>query len=301
LLINNVIGQLAGVIAMTKACIIVNCILSVFFLACSIVLLSHQFDYRQYYLEIDAQTKLEIARLKQENQEQYRIAEEAKVEFKNAKKEKDDIEELNANLERKNKDLTKKNESYETRLANVDSNIQDINKRLEDKEDRISELEKARDRQKEIAEESIRARDEAKEEQQRMEMQLSDIQGEMAEKEKLLQRSEKELLEAKMIIKSVQDAGVNIHSLFKKTKPMSGQIVAVSKDVQIVMISIGLDEGVAKGDQFTVYRGSQFVGKVIVEEPYKDMSAARIIPNMTVRDIQKGDMVTTRIGGGGSF
>jgi hypothetical protein len=286
-----------GSLAMTKAFIIVNCILSILFFAVSIVLLSHQFDYRSLYLE----TKFEAAEEKEELSNKNAEYEQNSILYEKLKNEA--IEKLNA----KTQELTNETErrkqkeaelaTYMGQMTDVQTNIKDINERLTEKDQLIATLDKEKENLKLVKEEAIKDREEAKEEQQRLELALSDLQGELAEKEKLLQRSEKELSEARMIIKSVQDSGINIPSLFQRTKPMNGQIVAVSREVDLVMLSVGEDEGVAKGDKFTVYRGSQFIGQVVVEEPYKDMSAARIIKDMTTKEIQKGDSVTTRIGG----
>ena len=117
----------------------------------------------------------------------------------------------------------------------------------------------------------------------------------------MLQRNEKELWEAKQIIRAVKEAGVNIPSLFKPAKPLDGQIVKVSLKVPLVMVSLGSDDGVKKGYQFTVYRENRYIGRITIEEVYPDMSAGRILKEMTVKAVKQGDKVTTRIGGGGSF
>jgi predicted RNase H-like nuclease (RuvC/YqgF family) len=286
-----------GSLAMTKAFIIVNCILSILFFAVSIVLLSHQFDYRQLYLEQQKNYDHEVSNLKQEVANKV-VESEKYQQAKSTVEEKYNHRDLEyTNEKRRREDLEGQLGEYKIKFGSMQEDIKDIKERLVEKEQRIAELEKEKDNLKLVKEEAIKDREEAKEEQQRLELALSDLQGEMAEKEKLLQKSEKELSEARMIIKSVQDSGVSITSLFQRTKPMNGQIVAVSREVDLVMLSVGEDEGVAKGDKFTVYRGSQFIGQVVVEEPYKDMSAARIIKDMTKKEIQKGDSVTTRIGG----
>lgn len=286
-----------GSLAMTKAFIIVNCILSILFFAISIVLLSHQFDYRSLYLETKFDSETELSGLREDVAAKTEEVEKYQKE-KIAAEERYNNTELNYKNEKERRaDLERQLGEYSNKFASMQEDIKDINERLAEKDNHIAELDKEKENLKLIKEEAIKDREEAKEEQQRLELALSDLQGEMAEKEKLLQRSEKELSEARMIIKSVQDSGVSITSIFQRTKPMNGQVVAVSKEVNIVMLSVGEDEGVAKGDKFTVYRGSQFIGQVVVEEPYKDMSAARIIKDMTTKEIQKGDSVTTRIGG----
>lgn len=253
------------------------------------------------YLEQKSEREKEVKRLKEEKQDgEARIANLRALvtEREKAAKEWKDKHQV---ITEKNNQLSRENLDFKTSLSKIDTNIKEINDRMRDKEARISELEKTISDQKLVMEEATKAKEEAQNEQQRLEIQLSNLQGEMAEKEKLLQRSQKELVEAKQIIRAVKEAGVNIPALFKRAKPLDGQIVAVSEQVPIVMINLGSDRGVEKGYQFTVFRSNQFIGRVTVEEVYKDMSAARIVKEMTVKAIKRGDNVTTRIGGEGSF
>lgn len=281
--------------------IVVNLVLSVLYLGFAATLLSQKWDYREMYLEQKSEREKEVKRLKEEKQDgEARIANLRALvtEREKAAKEWKDKHQV---ITEKNNQLSRENLDFKTSLSKIDTNIKEINDRMRDKEARISELEKTISDQKLVMEEATKAKEEAQNEQQRLEIQLSNLQGEMAEKEKLLQRSQKELVEAKQIIRAVKEAGVNIPALFKRAKPLDGQIVAVSEQVPIVMINLGSDRGVEKGYQFTVFRSNQFIGRVTVEEVYKDMSAARIVKEMTVKAIKRGDNVTTRIGGEGSF
>ena len=67
-------------------------------------------------------------------------------------------------------------------------------------------------------------------------------------------------------------------------------ILAVDNNVNLVMLSVGADDGVKKGHVFTVFRGEEIVAKVLVERTFRDMCSARImIPPMTRRMIREGD------------
>lgn len=286
-----------------KVFVVVNFILSALYLGFAATVLSQQWDYRQMYVEqkILAQQQLK------EDDEKLKDLEARLLNFRAlvTDREKAAREKYleNERIKKDNEELKRQNQSFHTLLDKVSTDVKEINNKLGEKEARITKLEEERDRQKEIADKYLRDKESAEDERNRMEIQLSNLQGELSEKEKLLQRSQKELLEAKQIVRAVRDAGVNIPALFKRAEPVDGQVVAVSSDPQVplVMISVGRDRKVETGYQFTVYRGSQYIGRVTVETVYPDMSAARIIKEMTPRAIQRGDSVTTRIGGGGSF
>jgi hypothetical protein len=286
-----------------KIFIVINFILSIIYLAFAATLLAQKWDYRQMYLQQETRyenEKKELEIAKQNAEKRIASFEQRFGEAKKlADKYKDDLASLQINYD----ELKRTNESYSSSLKKISIDIQDINEnKLAKKDERISQLETEKERLKETAEEAKKAKEEAIDELQRIELILNEKEGELAEKKKLLARAEKELWEAKQIIRVVRDSGVNIPRLVTPSKPLDGQIVAVSANVPLVMISLGSDEGVQKGHQFTVYRQNQYIGRVVVEEVYKDMSAARILKDMTSKAIKQGDNVTTRLGSnGGSF
>jgi hypothetical protein len=59
-------------------------------------------------------------------------------------------------------------------------------------------------------------------------------------------------------------------------KALSGQVTAVAAELDLVVISIGRDAGVNEGDDFTVYRGSTFVGKVTIDRVDRAWASGRV-------------------------
>ncbi|WP_372370679.1 von Willebrand factor type A domain-containing protein [Candidatus Uabimicrobium sp. HlEnr_7] len=146
-------------------------------------------------------------------------------------------------------------------------------------------------------EDQIVAKESSEEERLILQRELNNVLAEVSEKEKIIQKQQRELLEAKQIISAAEKQGVRLDLLYTKKKPLDGFITAVSKKLPLVMLSLGSDDKVLKGYQFTIYREAKYVGAVIVEEVYKDACAARIIKEKTRIKVKKGDSVTTRFGG----
>ena len=48
-------------------------------------------------------------------------------------------------------------------------------------------------------------------------------------------------------------------------------------DVNIVILSVGSDDKVEEGHEFTVYRGEHFVARVQVSKVTSDMAGARVL------------------------
>jgi hypothetical protein len=60
-------------------------------------------------------------------------------------------------------------------------------------------------------------------------------------------------------------------------KPLQAQVTAVARELDLVVISIGRDAGVNEGDEFTIYRGSEFIGKIAVDRLDRAWASGRIV------------------------
>jgi myosin heavy subunit len=283
--------------SIAKIFIFINFILSIAYMVIAGTLLAQKWDYKQMLID-------QAQKATREKQVQEEKLKDAEGKVANLQESLNNVTsraiQLNVELN-KTKDIydeaKRTNDSLNEKIANLEASYKDINSKIGEKDARINELETARDQAKEEKEDAIRAKESAQEEQLVVQTELNNIKGEIAEKEKIVQRQQRELLEAKQIISAAEKQGVRLDLLYTREKPVDGFITAVSKKLPLVMISLGSDDNIEKGYQFTVYRGNNYIGTVVIEDVYKDASAARIIKDKTRQKIQKGDSVTTRFGG----
>jgi hypothetical protein len=80
-----------------------------------------------------------------------------------------------------------------------------------------------------------------------------------------------------------------------KVPKIVGRVAGVSNKVNLVVISVGEEDGVRVGFEFTVYRGNEYVGKLIAEKVYPRQSACRVLKDMTKKKIKEGDRVSTHV------
>ena len=81
---------------------------------------------------------------------------------------------------------------------------------------------------------------------------------------------------------------------FKVPPPITAKVTNVSDDFNIVLLSVGSDDNVKVGFEFTVYRGSEYVGKVIVNKVEKDYCAGYSKKELQRMPIMAGDDAKTR-------
>jgi len=73
-------------------------------------------------------------------------------------------------------------------------------------------------------------------------------------------------------------------------KPIRGKVTAVDKKLGLVVINVGQQKGVRKGDKFLVLRRGEQVGAIVVDETFPDVSAGHY--DRRVRgDVEIGDLV----------
>jgi hypothetical protein len=78
---------------------------------------------------------------------------------------------------------------------------------------------------------------------------------------------------------------------------IDAEVVDVLVDVQtsLVLLSVGSNKKVEQGHRFFVYRGSELIGRVEVEEVFDAACAARVLFTKTGLSIQPGDVAATRL------
>ena len=69
----------------------------------------------------------------------------------------------------------------------------------------------------------------------------------------------------------------------------------VTPAMNLVTLSVGKDDGVKRGFTFDVFRGSQYKGRVTVQEVDSKLCVAKYKKNLIKRDIQKGDSARTNM------
>jgi hypothetical protein len=121
---------------------------------------------------------------------------------------------------------------------------------------------------------------------------LATLRGQYSETRKALK--EKETLFAML-----EDAGVPVLTIVSgpPMPAIDARVTAVKNDVNpnLVLLSVGSDDKVEKGFHFSIYRGSEFVGKVVVEKVLAGSCGCRVLFTKEGQTIQQGDSAGTRL------
>jgi hypothetical protein len=124
------------------------------------------------------------------------------------------------------------------------------------------------------------------------------LEKDIAEVRKDFTATKQKLLDAELVMDELQRIGVPISTLVinhEPLPPIRGKVAGVRADVQpaLVLLTVGKDDKVKMGYPFTVYRGNEFIGKVVVEKVMADSAGCRVLFTAAGKAIKAGDEVAT--------
>jgi len=274
--------------------VVVNLILSVFFFGSSATLFAIRVNWRQKALEFKDEASKNLKEIEESYKKQgTRLVDLAKLH-----------ERLNANYNSVSTEKT----NLQNKLTEVEGQVSTANTRIETEvKEKTQLLSTQQDLQKHNTEltglvETLRKEaDEAKllaknanDEYTRIRLDLDKLNGEYSANliafKELQDKADAMTTQIAAVARKIPDM-----SLIRSEAPIDAVIQAVRNEEKLVVLSVGKDQKVQEGYQFTVYRGDKFVGKVQVIKVYDDLAGARVLYTQEGEAIQVGDQAATQL------
>lgn len=76
--------------------------------------------------------------------------------------------------------------------------------------------------------------------------------------------------------------------------PAEGRVLSVDIETEFVIVNLGEQDGLAVGSVLSVYRGGEYVGDIQITRLQPEMSAADLVPPVSIRNIRKNDQVQVK-------
>jgi hypothetical protein len=130
--------------------------------------------------------------------------------------------------------------------------------------------------------------------------QKAALEKDLGEVRKAYSDTKQQLLDMQLTMEELERQGIPVATLVanhKPVPPINAKVAGVKSDVQppLVLLTVGKDDHVEKGFQFAVYRGTSFVGKVVVEKVNADSAGCRVLFMAPGQAIKQGDDAATRL------
>jgi chromosome segregation ATPase len=276
-----------------KILIVLNLVLAIVFLGAAATFLGEKETYKKRYEDLQVKSSQEISTLETNLEARTSDLRQQETSANNFKAERDQhktrLEETESANERMKGDHNKLqaahdklSDTYTDALAQIDALRKDKNQLIDDKDAALTEKREA-----------IGKMNDALTEAQRLGSQVMDLKDMVAGLEAAAVEVAKELDSAKVQLQAYKDK-FGALSEWISVPAMAGKVAAVDEKVNIVILTIGSDDGVKVGYEFTVYRGSKYVGKVVVEDVQKDHCSGYSRKELQTGAIEVGDDARTR-------
>jgi len=236
-----------------------------------------------------ADKETELEQLASDNQAKIRGIENDKRNLENAN---DDLEVKAENLDRSVKKLELDNQQLRDDVSKMTASLELLQEDLSARDARNSELQDSND---DLRSQAIDAREEARQ----AEMARRDLQGRISGYERQIADLDDELTvalerarEAEMLVDVARTAGFN-PAMIVATPAIDAQVAQVDNDVGFVILDKGAADSVERGFVFDVYRGTDYLGQVTVDQVHDRHATASI--TLPRGDIRRFDRATTRL------
>lgn len=129
--------------------------------------------------------------------------------------------------------------------------------------------------------------------------QLEAIERELEQKAAELEAAERDLQRAQLELQNKLNEELRAREKARAGdadgQRIDAKVLAVKPEVNLVMLSVGTNNGVQSGYHFIVSRKNQIVGTVQVDKVWPDMCSARMVGSNNLEiQIEKGDTASTR-------
>jgi len=279
---------------LARVFVVVNLILSVFFFGSSATLFATRVNWRQKAIDF--------------KDEAMKALKEVEDSYKKQGTRLVDLQKQHMQLTTNYNSVSADKTNLQTKLTEVQGQVDAGNVRIEtevkEKTQLLATQQDLQKRNTELAgllETSRKEADEAKvaaktagDEYTRLRIDLDKLNGDysktLVELHELQEKADTMTTQIAAVSRRIPDVALTVSA-----PPIDGVIQAVKNEDKLVVLSVGKDQKVQEGYQFTVYRGDKFVGKVQVIKVYDDLAGARVLYTQDGEAIQVGDQAATQL------
>jgi predicted nuclease with TOPRIM domain len=205
--------------------------------------------------------------------------------------------ELKAQLEAKETEATDLSETHDKLLATYDrlsKTASDLQKTIDQLNSDKSQLIDQKDEALTEKRAAVETANTAVTEQKRLEREILNLQDQLAQVEKDMNALGEKLENTNLVVAQYEDKFGKLADTIG-VPLVKGAVMAVDNDLNIVLLSVGRDDNVKPGFEFTIYRGNEYVGTVLIDKVDKDHCSGSSKKEIERLNIAVGDKATTRL------
>jgi hypothetical protein len=275
---------------LSKIFVVLNLVLSIVFAVFVTQLYKQTQNWRQKHDDLEVKTSAEIKKRDASIQDMTLTVESLKGEVAH---QRDLFFQLQAELARKDVEiqgLARDKLQEQDKNRSLTQDIARLTIDLSRSQDRARQLEDEREQSQRAKDDAIQEKERALDAAHEWELQLIEKGNMLLALRSRISDMSTELEQYKMILQEMAQQGIPVDRFVVGATPLiEGRVVGVLNGV--VMISVGSDDGVREGYEFTVYRGDRYLCKIRIDKAFPDQAAGEILPDSLRPDAAAGDTV----------
>jgi hypothetical protein len=182
----------------------------------------------------------------------------------------------------------------------LSSGLRVANENLKAKDDEIRNERDTNTRLRDEKDEAIRNMELAQSQVARLLAQKVALEKDLGEIRIEYADAKQKALDLQMVIEEAERQGLPVRQVVVGSppmKPINGLVAGIDESTSpaTVLLTVGRDQGVERGYRFTIYRGDEFIGKVVVSKLMADSSGCRVLFMNPGKSIRSGDSAATRL------
>jgi predicted nuclease with TOPRIM domain len=277
-----------------KILVVLNLFLAIGFLGAASTFLGVQENYKVQLAEAEETLGVEIADLKAQKD---KLGKDLNDQRSLSAEKQANNEGLTAQLQAQDEEFGRLREvhnqllgQYE-RLSQTASDLQTTIDSLNADKNRLIEEKDAALGEKRTA---VGEKNDAVTEQKRLDTEILGLQDQVAELEKRLVSTSKQLEDTDLVVALYKEKFGEIGETLIGVPIIKAVVAGVNNDLNIVLFSVGRDDLVKPGYEFTIYRNNEYVATVVVDKVEKDHCSGYSKKEIERLPISVGDKGTTR-------
>lgn len=279
---------------LTKVFVVLVLIISLVYLGVSATLFAHRVDYKA---KMEASGKALEDEKSAHKSEKEKLEADIKVKSNEILARDQAVQTAKGNEETAKRELASVNEKFNKLSSDYTALVaeqQKLQSNNNDLSNRNENLNKQLAEEKKLREDAQRVRDTVQAELLAANDRLEKAYKDIAEMEKQLVDVSRAKNDIEQQLAYLRERVPNIGDLAVEPK-IDGVVLGVSDKVNLILISVGGKDKVQVGYKFTVYRGSAYVSKLVVDKVEDGWAACRELTDFRKDAIQQGDNVSTRV------
>ena len=281
---------------LAKFFVVLNLVLALFFLGVSATLFNTQENWKSAAEKSQAQNISILEKQTQKNQTYEGKISTLENDKNSLTSENRLFEQKISGLERENGDHRGDIAEQKTRNDDLDARIAQKDKHLEDKDTVIGRMEEEVQTLNSSYNTALEAKKNAERLRNRSLLDKEQLSQQLVDANKELAALREDYDNQQLLLTRIVDSGVRLPDIGVQVAPaIDGVVVAVEEG--IVILSVGKDDGVEEGYEFTVYDGDVFLGKIQVTRVLDDMAGCKILFVENGMNISSGNKASTRLAG----